>query len=65
MDPDIVAVTRHCPETHQSYILVAFTAFSHPDENSSTNQRGIKPLRFEGILDEIVIEATLNHFNVE
>nr|CAI5828955.1 unnamed protein product [Callosobruchus analis] len=61
MDPDIVAVTRHCPETHQSYILVAFTAFKHPPDDADKYQRGIKPLRFEGVLEEIVLEASLSH----
>ncbi|XP_057653349.1 glycogen debranching enzyme isoform X2 [Diorhabda carinulata] len=63
MDTDIVAVTRHCPVTHQSYILVAFTAFGHPNEEAASYQRGIKPLRFEGVLEEIVVEATLSHIN--
>ncbi|KAG5898798.1 hypothetical protein JTB14_011008 [Gonioctena quinquepunctata] len=63
MDPDIVAVTRHCPETHQSLILVAFTAFSHPDTEVENNQRAIKPLRFEGVLKEIVLEASLSHIH--
>lgn len=61
MDSDIVAVTRHCPNSHQSYILISFTAFGHPGEDAGNYQRGIKPLRFEGVLDEIVLEATLNH----
>lgn len=61
MDTDIVAVTRHCPETHQSVVLVAFTAFSHPNLNSNDYQRDIKPLRVEGVLEEIILEATLNH----
>ncbi|CAG9819095.1 unnamed protein product [Phaedon cochleariae] len=61
MDTDIVAVTRHCPDTHQSYILVAFTAFGHPNEDAGDYQRDIKPLRFEGVLEEIVLEATLSH----
>ncbi|XP_049823584.1 glycogen debranching enzyme isoform X4 [Aethina tumida] len=64
MDADIVAVTRHCPETHESYILIAFTAFGHPAEYSENHQRGIKPLRVEGDLVEIVVEATLNHIGV-
>ncbi|RZC42945.1 glycogen debranching enzyme, partial [Asbolus verrucosus] len=65
MDSDIVAVTRHCPETHQSYVLVAFTAFSHPSEDAADHQRGIKPLRVEGVLDEIVFEASLSHISVK
>nr|XP_023029124.1 glycogen debranching enzyme [Leptinotarsa decemlineata] len=63
MDADIVAVTRHCPDTHQSYILVAFTAFNHPNEDAENHQRGIKPLRFEGVLEEIVLEASMSHVN--
>ncbi|KAK9890598.1 hypothetical protein WA026_011963 [Henosepilachna vigintioctopunctata] len=63
MDPDIVAVTRHCPKTHQSYILVAFTAFTHPGNNDYKFQRSIKPLVVEGVLDEIVLEATLSHLD--
>ncbi|XP_030750314.1 glycogen debranching enzyme isoform X2 [Sitophilus oryzae] len=63
IDPDIVAVTRHNPDTHSSYVLVAFTAFSHPDINAGNYQRGIKPLRIEGVLDEIVLEASLSHIN--
>lgn len=63
MDPDIVAVTRHCPNSHQSFILVAFTAFGHPSEDAANYQRGIRPLRFEGVLDEIVLEATLSHIS--
>ncbi|KAL3268401.1 hypothetical protein HHI36_007517 [Cryptolaemus montrouzieri] len=64
MDPDVVAVTRHCPKTHQSYILVAFTAFKHPGENDYKWQRNIRPLRVEGILDEIVLEASLSHIGI-
>ncbi|CAH0555446.1 unnamed protein product [Brassicogethes aeneus] len=65
MDADIVAVTRHNPESHESYILVAFTAFGHPGEFSENQQRNIKPLRFEGNLVEIAVEATLSHVGVK
>lgn len=65
MDTDIVAVTRHCPNTHQSYILVAFTAFAHPGEEAGNHQRSIKPLRFEGVLDEIFLEAALSHVGIK
>lgn len=61
MDQDIVAVTRHCPESHHSVILVAFTAFSHPNHNAANHQREIKPLKLQGILEEIILEATLVH----
>lgn len=61
IDPDIVAVTRHCPSTHESVILVAFTAFGHPGDAAANAQRGIKSLRVEGIVDEVVLEASLHH----
>lgn len=43
----------------QSVILVAFTAFKAPDEASTG--RYVKPLRFEGQLEEIILEAVLRH----
>lgn len=59
----MLTVTRHSPDTHQSYILVAFTAFRHPPEEAAIHQRHIKPLKFEGVLDEVVLEATLSHIS--
>ncbi|XP_026729867.1 glycogen debranching enzyme [Trichoplusia ni] len=59
MDTDVVAVTRHEPRSRKSVILVAFTAFNPPDQNSSG--RYVKPLRFEGQLEEILFEACLRH----
>lgn len=40
-------------------ILVAFTAFSAPEPGFGG--RYVKPLRFEGQLDEIVLEASIRH----
>lgn len=60
-----MAVTRHNPITHVSYVLVAFTAFGHPDIHAGSYQRGIKPLRVEGVLDEIVLEASLSHIDAK
>lgn len=60
-----MAVTRHRPDTHESYILVAFTAFGHPNEDAAYHQRGLRSLRFEGVLDEIVLEATLSHVSTK
>lgn len=57
MDPNVVAVTRHSPITHQTVILVAHTAFSYPHPNAGATN--VKPLRFEGVLDEIILEANL------
>lgn len=63
MDADIVAVTRHCPETHQSVVLVAYTAFSHPDPCYKRDY--VKPIRVEGRVDEVILEATLVHKNAK
>lgn len=55
MDPNIVAITRHSPTTHQSVILVAHTVFGYPHPNAGPTF--VRPLRFEGCLDEIILEA--------
>ncbi|KAJ8732396.1 hypothetical protein PYW07_014995 [Mythimna separata] len=59
MDADVVAVTRHEPRSRQSVILVAFTAFSAPDPGAAP--RHVPPLRFEGQLQDILLEACLRH----
>ncbi|KAJ8667077.1 hypothetical protein QAD02_008739 [Eretmocerus hayati] len=61
MDSDVVAVTRHSPTTHESVVLVAFTAFRHPDPNAKDLIRQIRPLRVEGVIQEILVEASLKH----
>lgn len=61
MTTDVVAVTRHCPVTHQSIVLVAHTAFNHPDEGAQ--QGYIKPLVLDGRVEEVVLEAQLSHKN--
>ncbi|XP_034951239.1 glycogen debranching enzyme isoform X2 [Chelonus insularis] len=63
IDSDIVAVTRHSPKTHESVILVAFTSFNHPESNVQDSKRYIKPLRVEGVVEEIIFEARLLHKN--
>ncbi|XP_055915816.1 glycogen debranching enzyme isoform X2 [Eupeodes corollae] len=59
MDPNVVAVTRHSPKTHESIILVAHTAFTYPDPYAGPTP--IRPLRFEGCLDEVILEAELRN----
>ena len=54
---DVVAVTRHCPITHQSVILVAHTAFGHP----SGPCVDIKPLVLDGLVDKVILETYLTH----
>lgn len=45
--------------SRQSVILVAFTSFSAPDP--ACTGRHVRALRFEGQLDEILLEACLTH----
>lgn len=63
MTADVVAVTRHCPVTHQSIVLVAHTAFNHPNDNAQ--QGYIKPLVLDGRVEEVVFEMHLVHKNVQ
>ena len=57
LDPDIVAITRHNPTTHQSVILVAHTAFNH-GVNIERANTGLG-LNVEGQVLEVVLEAQL------
>ena len=57
----MVAVTRHSPSTHESVVLVAFTAFKHPDSNANDLRHHVRPLRVEGVVEEIILEASLFH----
>ncbi|EFN70541.1 Glycogen debranching enzyme [Camponotus floridanus] len=65
MDTDIVAVTRHSPTSHESVVLVAFTAFKHPDSNAHDLRRHVRPLIVEGIVEEIILEASLSHVDTK
>lgn len=65
MDTDIVAVTRHSPTTHESVVLVAFTAFKHPDSNAHDLRKHVRPLRVEGIVEEIILEGSLSHIDAK
>ncbi|MFH4973467.1 hypothetical protein AB6A40_000176 [Gnathostoma spinigerum] len=57
MNFDIVGITRHNPETHDTVILVAHTCFS---QSAYCNDRPpVKNVEFKGHLDEIVFEASL------
>ena len=65
IDSDIVAITRHNSITHDSVILVAFTAFRHPESDADDYQRKIKPLEVEGKLVDIILEASIAHVTEE
>jgi len=60
-----VAVTRHSPTTHESVVLVAFTAFKHPDSSAHDLRKHVRPLRVEGIVEEIILEASLSHIDAK
>lgn len=59
MDVNVVAVTRHSPDNHQTVILVAHTAFQNPEPNARPSN--VRPLVFEGDLEEIIFETELTH----
>ena len=59
-------MTRHCPTSHQSVILMAHTAFNHPEawaiptvDNPHTHYHHVPPLTVPGIVQEIILEARL------
>uniref|UniRef100_A0A9J2PSW9 4-alpha-glucanotransferase n=1 Tax=Ascaris lumbricoides TaxID=6252 RepID=A0A9J2PSW9_ASCLU len=57
MNFDIVAITRHNPETHDTVILVAHTAFVKGAV--CLGRPPVRDVYFEGSLDEIIFEAQI------
>lgn len=57
MNFDIVAITRHNPETHDTVILVAHTAFVKGA--ICLGRPPVRDVYFEGSLDEIIFEAQI------
>ncbi|XP_029380341.1 glycogen debranching enzyme-like isoform X2 [Echeneis naucrates] len=55
VDADIVAVTRHCPSTHQSVVCVCRTAFWNPNTHQYNNH--VPPMFIPGEIEEVVLEA--------
>ncbi|XP_035993698.1 glycogen debranching enzyme isoform X1 [Fundulus heteroclitus] len=55
IDADIVAVTRHCPSTHQSVVTVSRTAFKDPRTHQYDNY--VPSMFIPGKIEEIVLEA--------
>ena len=54
---EIVAVTRHCPATHRSYIMMAHTAFWSPPPHATpteqvpnTHYTNVPPLTIPGAI---------------
>ncbi|XP_028588602.2 glycogen debranching enzyme isoform X2 [Podarcis muralis] len=55
VDEDIVAVTRHCPNTHQSVVAVSRTAFRDP--KTSFYSQEVPQMCIPGKIEEVVLEA--------
>ncbi|XP_021468712.2 glycogen debranching enzyme isoform X2 [Oncorhynchus mykiss] len=55
VDEDVVAVTRHCPSTHQSVVAVCRTAFHNPKHHQYRKE--VPPMFIPGKIDEVVLEA--------
>ncbi|MBN3273908.1 GDE enzyme, partial [Polyodon spathula] len=55
VDEDIVAVTRHCPSSHQSVVAVSRTAFRNP--KTSFYRSDVPPMCIPGKIEEVVLEA--------
>ncbi|XP_061784636.1 glycogen debranching enzyme [Nerophis lumbriciformis] len=55
VDADIVAITRHCPSTHQSVVTVCRTAFKNPKTHQYSAD--VPPMFIPGTIEEVVLEA--------
>ncbi|TSL82510.1 Glycogen debranching enzyme [Bagarius yarrelli] len=55
LDEDIVAVTRHCPSTHQSVVTVSRTAFKNPKTHHYTEK--VSPMFIPGQINGVILEA--------
>lgn len=54
LNTNIIAVTRHSPITHDSIILISYTAFKYPLLNHAIE---LPPLYFEGKFERIILET--------
>nr|XP_055038988.1 glycogen debranching enzyme-like isoform X1 [Misgurnus anguillicaudatus] len=63
LDEDTVAVTRHCPSTHQSVVTVARTAFKNPDTHQYKEH--LAPMYIPGKIHEVILEARTVERNAE
>ena len=58
VDANTVSITRHKPQTHESVVLIARTAFQHPD--NPTEQGYIRPIVIQG---KLIINNNNNNNN--
>ncbi|XP_059168911.1 glycogen debranching enzyme-like isoform X2 [Physella acuta] len=61
VDGNTVSITRHRPQTHDSVVLIARTAFQQPWNPS--DQGFIRPITIQGKIEEIVLEGRMQHAN--
>lgn len=54
---DVISVTRHNPNTHESVVLVARTAFQAPADLTHTGY--IRPISVQGKVKEVLFEARM------
>jgi hypothetical protein len=57
LSTNVLLIIRHNPLNDKSVLLVAHTAFSPPTDRWDR----VGPLSIQGIVDEIILEASLNH----
>ncbi|XP_028988185.1 glycogen debranching enzyme isoform X3 [Betta splendens] len=62
VDADIVAITRHCPVTHQSVVAVCRTAFKDPKVHQY--DANVPPMFIPGKIEEVILEARTVERNV-
>ena len=60
MDGDTMAITRHNPTDHSSYICVLRNAFSRPSLEAFRNAPPLRPMEIEGTLEGIIMESFVN-----
>ncbi|XP_033736885.1 glycogen debranching enzyme-like [Pecten maximus] len=56
---DVISITRHNPHTHDSVVLIARTAFHHPNQPHDTGF--IPPVTIQGIVTRILFEGRPVH----
>ncbi|XP_031163660.1 glycogen debranching enzyme-like isoform X1 [Sander lucioperca] len=58
LDEGVVAVTRHCPSSHQSVVAVLWRAIKNPETQRHTED--VSPMFIPGHIQEVVLEAVTN-----